>query len=381
MKRIGIVSLFVLTLSLWMSGISFADSAEVLPKGVSRVSLDTKFYLPIDQRFNPDGKVEDVAVDYNTGLRDLELAFGGPVGNSVVSIEYDFTDYDMTFMRGVTDSLTFGVYIPVTTQKTLVKVSIDPSAPLQLEDVQNFLGEGLDINGDGIPDTARLGYKRVENWSRTGLSDIEGGFRYQYLKTDDWRLAFTGAVRFPTGKVDDPDNLVDVEFGSGAYALLFRFNQDYTGIKKMTLNGTLKYDLVLPDKQTKRVPPDVNTILTNSDSKEKVKRDLGDIFELEVSGNYSISKVLSLNIVYNYKSTLKDQISGNQGFDYESLEDETDRTSHIMIGGLSYTTLPLYMEKKFPIPLTASISYRDRFAGSNNVLKSQYVDLGLQFFF
>lgn len=379
MKRIGTVSLFVLALSVGMSGISFADSAEVLPKGVSRVSLDTKFYLPIDQRFNPDGKAEDVAVDYNTGLRNLELAFGGPVGNSVVSIEYDFTDYDMTFMRGVTDSLTFGVYIPVTTQKTRVKVSIDPSAPLQLEDVQNFLGGGLDINGDGTPDTPRLGYKRVENWSRTGISDIEGGVRYQYVKTDDWRLAFTGAVRFPTGKVDDPDNLVDVEFGTGAYALLFRFNQDYTGINKLTLNGTLKYDVVLPDKQTKRVPVDVNDILTSN--KEKVKRDLGDIFELEASGNYSISKVFSFNIIYNYKFNLKDQISGTQGFAYESLEEETNRTSHIIIGGFSYTTLPLFMEKKFPLPLTASISYRDRFAGSNNVLKAQYVDLGVQFFF
>ncbi|MBP2678004.1 MAG: hypothetical protein H6Q82_1069, partial [Deltaproteobacteria bacterium] len=41
----------------------------------------------------------------------------------------------------------------------------------------------------------------------------------------------------------------------------------------------------------------------------------------------------------------------------------------------------LYTEKKFPVPLTANIAYRNRFDGKNNVYKSDYVQIGLQVFF
>jgi hypothetical protein len=32
------------------------------------VRVDSLFYFPIDERFNPDGDVENVAVDYNKNL-------------------------------------------------------------------------------------------------------------------------------------------------------------------------------------------------------------------------------------------------------------------------------------------------------------------------
>src|SRR5437870_6315616 len=95
-------------LSLWhffllgIGSLAYADNAEVLPKGVFRVHADTRFYLPITERFNPDGKAEDLAVDFNTslnsnvfsGLKQVESALRLPagsasIGNSVVSFKYD----------------------------------------------------------------------------------------------------------------------------------------------------------------------------------------------------------------------------------------------------------------------------------------------------
>jgi hypothetical protein len=132
---------------------------------------------------------------------------------------------------------------------------------------------------------------------------------------------------------------------------------------------------VLPDKQTKRVPDDVTKPITIN--KEEVSRDLGDIFDFEGSGVYTLLKGFSVSGLYQYTFALKDWISGNRGFVYQSLEAKTDFTSHIFRTGVSYTTLPLYLEKKFPFPLTVSVSYRDRFAGTNNVLKSQFIALEL----
>jgi hypothetical protein len=394
--------------------LSHADSAEVLPRGVSRVSVEGKWYFPVEERFNPDGEVEDIAVDANTslnsrvfpGLRQLETGFGLPadsatLGDTVVSYAYDLVISEFLLQYGVTDRLTAAVLIPYMRLTNRVNTLLDTSratvgksprlgglvplgatadtVPLVTEDIQQILGNGLDINIDGKADVPGFGYKRVQPWSNDGLGDIDAGFRYQYLKTDNWRLSVTNGVRFPTGQIDDPDNLVDLAFGKGAYALFWHFNHDYTGIANFVLNGTFRYMLVLPDRKVKRVPPSVNQPVTMT--KVKVDRDLGDEFEFEGSGMYTLFKGLSVSGLYQFGFKLQDEVSGPPGLSVTSLEDETAWTFHSFTTGISYTTVPLFREKKFPLPLTASLLYRHRFAGSNNILKTEYLSLTLAVFF
>ena len=428
--RTVLVVLLVHVLCLHLASPSYADDAAVLPKGVFRATMDSNVYFPVDKRYNPDGKVEDAAIDFNRNLNSSVFSALAPlnafvaggsasIGTSVVSFEYDFTILEMGFQYGVTDSLTVGIRIPYWWVKNNVKARVDTSSanvgknvaanslrpltvagtvPLTTDDVQNLLGGGLDINGDGTVDIAGFGFKRIKTWSGDGVSDIEAGFRYQYLKTEDWRLAFTGGARFPTGRVDDINNLVDYQFGSGAYALLFRLNNDFVisnlwrGTQKsaaegglvpapgdLVLNGTFRYDLVLPDNEAKRVPGGANNPITTN--KEKVSRNLGDLFEFEASGKYGLLEGLNFSALYKHGFKLKDRVYGKKGFTYWALEEETKTSEDIYIIGLSYSTLPLYIEKKFPFPLNASISYRNRFAGSNNYLRSQFISAGLQIFF
>ncbi len=412
-KRVLVGSLCLWFFAPWLSGISWAGDAEVLPKGVFKIDAESKFYFPTTKRFNPDGDLEDVAIDFNTsldssvfpGLRQLESALGLPagfakIGESIVSVKLEFIDLLISLQYGVTDRFTVGVIVPYYWQKsnvaarvdtaratvgknaalnTLAPLRIPGTQPLTMEDVQALLGKGLDINGDGTVDIPGFGFKRFETWSHDGFGDLEVGGRYQYLKTKNWRLALTSGVRFPTGQVDDPDNLVDYAFGTGAYALLFRANNDFTGITNVVLHTTLSYDLYLPDRQTKRVPDKVNQPITTNI--EEVKRDLGDIFKIEVSGRYTLLQGLSISGLYEFGAKWKDQVSGKKGFAYASLEEETNWTSHIFLVGVSYTTVPLYLEKRFPIPIVTSIAYRDRFAGSNNVLDTKFISLQIQAFF
>jgi hypothetical protein len=407
--------LLVCVLSLrGTASLAYTDTAEVLPKGVSRARIESKFYWPIDKRFGPDGDVEDVAVDANTSLdsgvfpdlTQLEAFFRLPpdsatFGNSVVSYSFDLVHSEFFYQYGVTDKFNVGIMIPylwitndvdarldtatATVGKSpragrLVPLGATPDAvPLVTDDVQRILGNGLDINGDGSVDVPGFGYKRVQTWSDHGLGDIDAGFRYQYLKTENWRLAVTDGVRFPTGQVDDPDNLVDLAFGSGAYALFFHFNHDYIGINNLQLNGTFRYRLFLPDRKVRRVPTSVNQPVTMT--KVKVDRDLGDELEFEGSAAYTLFKGLSVSGQYQFGFKLKDAVSGPQDLSFKALEDETNWTSHIAIAGVSYTTIPLYREQQFPWPLSVSLLYRNRFAGSNNILKSQYLSLAFAVFF
>jgi len=317
----------------------------------------------MDKRYNQDGVREDVAIDFNTNLNSsvfpalglVEQYFGMPagsasIGRSVVSFEITVNQLVFNFAYGLTDRLTVGLNLPYYWQRnkvnaslntltanvgknvalnTIAPLSVPGTVPLTTKDVQNLLGPGLDINGDGVIDVKGFGYTPVETWSDNDIGDLEVGFRYQYLKTANWRLAFAGGVRFPTGKVDDPDSLVDRRFGDGPYAFLFRLNNDFTGIKNLVVNFTFRYDLVLPDKEELRIPRTVSEPITIN--KEDVDRDLGDIFGLEASAAYTLLKGLNISLLYNHTFKLKDKISGNMGFAYESLQDETNAKSHIYI--------------------------------------------------
>ena len=399
---------------------AFAETAEVLPKGVSTVRLESNFYFPVDTRFNENGAEENPAANLNgnlnstvfTDLRMLEQPnlppqFGGlppgtaTLGTSVVKFEYDFTILFLSGAYGVTDRLAIMARVPYikarnnvsarldTTNATVGKntainslapLAVPGTVPLTTEDIQNLIGIGLDINSDGTPEIPGYGYKRVETWEGQGIGDIELGGKYKYYGSERWRLAAGAGIRLPTGKKDDPDSLVDYAMGYGVYALLFRAYNDLLVTKDLTLNATLSYDWQLPDEETLRVPENSNQGLTKN--KGDVDRNPGDIFGIELQGTYFLTKAWSASANYKYAKKGKDSASGsNPNFRYQSLEDETAIMEQVYTVGIAYSTIQLYTEKKFPVPLTANIAYRNRFDGKNNVYKSDYVQVGLQVFF
>ncbi|UCG39127.1 MAG: hypothetical protein JSV00_02520 [bacterium] len=356
-----------------------ADSAEVLPKGISNLSVTSTYYLPIDTEFGPGGDKEKVYADY-TGLSIASL-FGLDLGTTVIDFEYEYFYTYITYQYGLSDRVSIGLTIPFSRQKTdLGEARIDTSggdaATLAFIGCSGVPGADDACATQFILDQLEttLGYEWFETWSDSGIGDIIAGLRYQYYRDEDWQLAFTGGITFPTGEVDDPDNLLDTAFGNGAYVLNFHFNNDFKGIEDLVLNGTFRYEMVLPAKETLRVPPDVNIPIT--DVKERVDRDIGDTIELELSGKYSLSDTWSLGLVYKYGLGMKNRVSG----DYPSLEDETDYIEHVYTVDISYSTVSLYMDKKFSVPMAASLAYRDRFAGEN-ANNSQYLAFGLSVYF
>lgn len=407
----------VLLIAASFAGTAWADTAEVLPKGIVRTRVEYQNSFPIKERYNENGDKESVAKNFNTnldstvfgvlGLFDpLTIGLGlGPasLGRSVVSFEYELKKAEISLMYGLTDKVSVGVFIPYWWAKADVKTALDTSGanlgtnsnfgisspdpivpigapgytPFTVQDIQNMLGGGLLVNGIKVLDG--FGFKPIKNWSNNGLGDIELGARYQVLQTKNWRLAFTGGMRLPTGVKDDPDNLVDYAFGDGAYALLLRAHTDYIGVKDLTLNLTLKYDLTFASRQDRRVPDDVNAPITAN--KEKVRIDTGDWIEAETTAYYDITKAVKGSLLYRYAAKQKDKVSGTMGFKYSTLEEETNASEHIYIVGLSYSTVPMFLEKKFPVPLTASLSYKNRFAGKNNLYASEYLIFGVDVFF
>ena len=99
------------------------------------------------------------------------------------------------------------------------------------------------------------------------------------------------------------------------------------GDKNLVLNGSIEYDLILPQRTILRIPDDVNLPLTSN--REKVKRDIGDIIGLKVSVEYTFFKGLSASLLYHFEAKLEDKVKGSPGFNYKSVEEETATRSHV----------------------------------------------------
>ncbi len=413
---------------------TYSDDAVVLPKGLWRIFNDTQFGLPYDKRYNKDGDNEPLAIDLNaelnsfvfTGLQALEIpnpaALGcnlvpapayclqpgtASLGRSVVSFERSFVQSDSQIAYGVTDRLSVGAMIPYIWQRNTVQASLDSStatvgtnaAAVSPTNPFGLVPIGAPLPGTQAPTTELAqqllmsqGFKRLESWSDQGVGDIEVGGKYQYYRSDNWRVAFTGGARFPTGKVDDPDDLADSGFGPGAYALLFRFHQDFVmqpeGLEKRMgppgpgafyINTTFRYDLYLPDTQNLRVCSVHEPLCL---VEEDVDRNIGDTVQAELSGSLGIfMNGLYITPLYRYGHKFKDHYSGNKGLDYGALSTETDFNEHIYRLTLSYTTIPLVIEKKFAFPFLAAVYYGERFAANNNRPHVRAVGLNIAIYF
>ena len=392
---------------------SYEEDAEVLPKGKFRFRVDDRQYFPTQTRYATDGHRESAAADLNANLNSqafpdlsqIESAFRltpgtGTIGQSEVSFKYQFNTLTFGLDYGLTERLTLGVRVPYWFVRNTVSASLNTSSatlgknaalnllaplrvrgtvPLTTNDIQNLIGRGLDINGDGKIDVKGFGFKRVQTWTGDGLSDMEAGFRYQYLNNGIFRMAVTAGARFPTGRIDDPNELTDYAFGRGAFALLGRLNNDFIFIKNLLLNVSLKYDYYLPDSHTLRVPNDPDHPLTPNIG--QVDRKYGNILELESNVRYTFFEIWDVDFLYVFGTKTKDKVSGNQGFSYSSLEAESNYMEQIYRVSIGLSTLPLYKKGSFPVPLTFSVQYRDRFAGNNKLLATKYIRMVLNVFF
>jgi hypothetical protein len=386
------MSLWFIALFLSLSSLAalqecYADSAEVLPQGKSAVFMEGKFYFPVTKQYDEDGNKEKVADKYNATINNSFISAipaGFNLGKTVVSYKYDFDIIEFNYAYGITDRLSIGTKIPYWIVNNKVDAELDTTnANLGVTPGGGFAPIGL----GGVPMTSEqfqsflgsaYGYKPVESWDKQGFSDIEAFLRYQYYKSENWRLAATGGVRMPTGWTDDPDSLVDYPSGTGAWAGLLRLNQDYVGTKDLFLSATLKFDYYLSDRNYERVPDSADEPLTNN--KERVDRTYGPFFELELTGAYNLWKGFGPFAVYKFGKKWQNDVSGDKGYDYASLEEETNATEHVYIIGLQYSTIPMYLKNEFPLPIVAFIGYRNRFAGEN-VLVSEYIDVGLTVYF
>jgi hypothetical protein len=95
---------------------------------------------------------------------------------------------------------------------------------------------------------------------------------------------------------------------------------------------------------------------------------VGDLVEAEVAGTVGLLPGLTLRPMYTYTHKFQDQFRGDRGFNYGALQAQTDTDFHTLELRLAYSTALLVAQQRFPVPLSLSVRYLDRVAGTNNRL-------------
>ncbi|MDX1412120.1 MAG: hypothetical protein R3351_08170, partial [Nitrospirales bacterium] len=354
--------------------VAYGENATVLPKGAWQIANETWIFLPIDSRYDNDGNVVSLGAPLSRNLTPLFpplppnpfLMQPANVGSSLVNISLDQTEIYFTPAYGITDRLSVGAFIRWIEQDTNISAAIDSSqantgtSPLLIS-AMNPLGLGAPCftvgceTGGPLPGTEPLtiedlqnaitaaGFQPLTNWSESGFGDTDVGGRYQYYRAENMRSAVTAGVQLPTGKEDDPDNLLDRRFGTETWGLIFQHQNDVlfdfgltpaagAGLAKRLgfpspgsgfLTTDFHYNLFFPQDITLRVCPPSAPICA---TKANVTRDLGDQIEAQFRLTYGLIKGFILRPQFDFRYQFKTNISGTpSGVNGDLLEIDTIR--------------------------------------------------------
>ena len=98
--------------------------------------------------------------------------------------------------------------------------------------------------------------------------------------------------------------------------------------------------------------------LNNSAYKGKVSRNLGDIANLHLGASYFLNnEMFMIGSTYDYTFKGADSFSGTKNLNYNSLEENTKKQSHLASLAFQWSTVNSYMDKKFPLPMQLRLAY------------------------
>lgn len=228
--------------------------------------------------------------------------------------------------------------------------------------------------------TNSLGYKPVGNWSGSGIGDMIFFGQLRTTDTPQYKQGWKVGAEVPTGRTDDPDNLLDVPFGKGHFVSFVESLHDfYVWGNKWILAANAKFAYQWGHTPTYRLVPDNGIPLTSE--KGQVYRKPGNIGSLNLHSEVKIVSDVYFHTDYIFTKKGRDKFSGaNNGYDYSILERNTEQTSHVGELGVSFTTANLFMQNRFPVPFKVG-TFVSRVLDGENVDKIDMATLRFEMYF
>ncbi|AUN97456.1 hypothetical protein C0V70_04895 [Bacteriovorax stolpii] len=383
---------------LFFSTKAFGAYYDVLPKGVRNLTYQYTMTGEITGRYTNSGNLQGYNINANINadsIKGINAAVDTYLGT--LSAE-DYKNFSFgTFQGaatsevkvqglgggyGLTDKVTIYGFIPF--YSATVNLNIE-----RTEKGRNNVGTAIQL--ENLPDVdVRLiqslfvnyyKYQPLGRWQATDFGDLEMGAMYQLRK---WRnagaLINTGFVA-PTGRQDNPDILQDIAFGDGQWDAFFEFGVGYTfggKLSDFSFDQWNRATYQFPYNADVRLPSSSAFPVTSTKGNAHVK--LGNKGQTNFQGNYRISDDWGTSLTYSLEYKEKDDYRSSNTVSDSILEEGTERISHTGRFSLGYTTLNLFKQKRFFLPLSLNLAVQSIFAGKNTP-KYERADFQIRMFF
>ena len=387
------------------------ESTKVLPKGIRNFSL-TNISTSINTKRKNDGSIVPLSEPLSKDLRfsDLiktesgmkkkkiealllienSLSTETPIGKFTADMEGAIAVTASIFAYGVTDRLTLAIAVPYYRARTRTNIGfihepaaqdfVDALSDKETNSVANAREAAINLNKLTAKLKEKLddnGYQSLGSWENQGIGDMTLAAKYLAIDQEHFKFAISGGLVFPTGRKDDPDNLVDLPFGDGQGDAFIGLVFDQPLTSGFFLNEFFKYTYQSPGEKPMRIK-------TTQESLEVPVKEtqfkLGDKWELMTSVQYEGSSGLQAGLGWQYQHKWRDRILSRDLTDVGELEKDSSLYSRYQMMMLGYSTVSAYQKGEFLAPLMVSLEYQKQYAGKNIPI-THFTQLNLKLYF
>lgn len=389
------------------SSAAFAvTSTEVLPKGVRALGLVYVEAPRIDSTFNNNGNQESLARTVNRSVTMDDIQSAEPrlktlrsILNSVSPENYGdkvvlsnlYSDvkvrerrYVTGLLYGISKNVSAGVIVPYIVREVQADFRVDTTNNAKA--IENEIGNATPQVAAALDEIDQMkfdaafyeerlfranGYKPLAPYRATGLGDVQAEARVKYFESERLNLGFRSTLTLPTATHKaDITNLLDRDFGDSTYAIRlgslhslsifpdhFYFQSGIFGTYRAPTQQTLA---------VARTSADNLPNLNDPYQIESVDKKLGAQLDTDAGFNLDLWRgELSLFSSYLFSWKAEDEYKGNRGLDYGRIGSNTRVISHTVESGVEFSSVPLYLAKKSPVPGKLTFTWSQPVGGQN----------------
>lgn len=402
MKRVALsLATTLLASPLAMAGSLSApftfDSAGMLPSGVRSVRV-LGYTTEIERKWDGHGGYRALASGFNKAVnfQDLieaeaeasdraqlkgylqakSIGISQEVGEAEGQINARATATVPVFAYGLNERWTIAAIVPVV--YTQVNVSTGWRSN---EDFQSLLDalskEGQHAKKMSFQDRlhnvvatkiAGYNYAPLADQQNQEIGDVSLGVKHLLHKAEDGDFAWVMAARVvaPTGRVADPNKVVDVAPGDGQWDLGVSTTAEWRHSPRWSSIVSAGYMHQFASEKPKRIPFRRNETLT-PDVDSRVTEKLGDIVSSSAGLKYQPVDAWSVGLQYalQYKGPDTYRGSAFAADRYEWMSTDTEQELQSAQAGVTYSTIPAFRAGQFMIPLETTLSLASTLGGRN----------------
>ena len=397
-KNMKFKKIIFLFCNLFWLNISFSAYYDTLPKGVRNITYRIVQTGDITGSYGSSGSFKGYNVNANinadsihgvnaavdtyldtvlTPSQRADFSFGTFQGSAKSKV----TAQGFGGGYGITDKLTVYGFIPF--YSAVVDLQIERTAK-----GRNNVDASTAVILEGLPEVdVRLiqslfvnyyQYQPLGKWQATAFGDAELGFLYQLRKWKNAGALISAGTVAPTGKTANPDILQAISFGDGQWDAFYEFGGGVNFSEDWSIDNWNRYTYQFPMHALVRLPDSATFPVTKNKGIAEIK--LGNKYSTNLQLNRRLNEEWNTSLVYGLEYIEKSNFKSSNPTADAILETDSDKITHTARINLTYSTLSLFKQKKFFMPISFVLSLQSVVAGKN-VPKYERGDFEMRLFF